>query len=272
MNTSLNAANVATDVDKPADSTTAEADVSVVHLTSPMTFKEGGSILVTCDKMVKIESSPMFHTLVSATAPTPIAAPGEFTISPAGCLGPEFARLWNNLPVELRDHILSFNLITEKPYELHTQHYDYDDEHKFVLRHFAMGPEIAPLAQRLFYQQNNFVLYHCRRYQRGWHLPKMALRPFVRHVTLVVGFNNCDWKGMQHLAKDGLGLDNLQTVNIDIQAWGPTTGEVWSFDQKLRTEFKCKGRVELEEESQSEHDETEYMTKVRKLITFAGNE
>jgi hypothetical protein len=159
MNASLDAANVATDIDKPADSTTAEAELSIVHLTSPMTFMKGGSILVTCDKMVKIELSPEFHTLVSATFPTTIAAPGKFTISPTGCLGPEFARLWNNLPMELKDHILGFNLVTENPCTSHIQFFGHPDKHKMVLRHFAMGPDIAPLAQRLFYEQNNFVIY-----------------------------------------------------------------------------------------------------------------
>jgi hypothetical protein len=157
MNTSLNAVNVATDIDKPADSKTAEADVSVVHLTSQTTFKEGDSILVTCDKMVKIELSSEFHTLVSATFPTTIAAPGKFTISPTGCLGAEFARLWNNLPMELKDHILGFNLVTENPYKSHIQFYGHPDKHKMVLRHFAMGADIAPLAQRIFYEHNNFV-------------------------------------------------------------------------------------------------------------------
>jgi hypothetical protein len=268
MDRSLGAANVATVINRSVDSTTAEANVSVVHLLSPMTFEKGGSILVTCDRMVKIELSRKFHTFVSATNPTTITAPGKFTISPAGCLGPDFARLWNNLPKELKCHILSFNLVIEEP---DTSHLQFRDEYQLVLRHLAMGPEIAPLAQRLFYQQNNFALYHCHRYPREWHLPKMALRPLVRHVTLVIGFNDRDWKGMQRLAKDGLGLDNLQTVNIAIRAWGPMTSEVWDFNQKLRAEFKCKGRIELDKVGQREHHETEYMTKVRKLITFAGN-
>jgi hypothetical protein len=74
--------------------------------------------------------------------------------------------------------------------------------------------------------------------------------------------------------REGLALVNLQTVIIDVKVLGPLRAEVLNINQKLRVEFKCKGRVKLECKCKAAHTcrwGEMYMPKLRELITFAGN-
>jgi hypothetical protein len=279
MDRSLGATNVATDIDKLAESMIAEADFSVVHLTSPMTLKENRSVLVTCDTMVKIELTPASHTFISASIPTTITAPKEFTISPTACLGPNFARLWRKLPVELRENILRFNLVFEEPYAKGKSwwHPRRQGKHReeLLMQYLAMGPEISLPARRVFYEKNRFLL-KCSSHTWPLHFwaPKMDLRPLLRHITLEVCLHMTDWNYLRKFAEFGCGFEKLQTLHIYAGKNGQLANGVMRLDQRLRVHFEYKGKIELAIPwNGAPLDPNDKMLlKLKQLITFAGNE
>jgi hypothetical protein len=297
MATPLDAADAANVTAEPDSNTVAEP--SVTHLTTIMTVEKGNTILVTCDSQIELELSPGVCTVVSAVTPITIRAQNKITLSPAAPLGQTFGRLWKMLPTELKYEILRYNLVTESPYGRWRslsayQEKRWEDSRMFRARetkdrvdeaerhekpqvkYFAMGPEIAPLARRVFYENNNFSIGRMFRDNMssytttGFRAPNMAVRPWTKHVTVDIHLRWSDWESLHNLAEGDNGFENLKTVHIITRQIGDVREYILDLDEELYVEFKCVGRIELRDERWSPAPPEDFLSKTRTLITFAG--
>jgi hypothetical protein len=297
MATPLNANDAASVIAEPDSNTVAEP--SVTHLTTIMTVEKGNTILVTCDSQIELELSPGVFTVISAATPITITAQNKITLSPATPLGQTFGQLWKMLPTELKYEILRYNLVIEGPYgrwrswsALEEKRWkdaklfpskdakDRADEEKrhekSQMKYFAMGPEIAPLARRVFYENNNFSIGAMFRDNMsayttsGFRAPNMAVRPWIKHVTVDIHLNWSDWESLQSLAEGDNGFENLKTVHIITRQIGDLREYILDLDEELYVEFKCIGRIELRDRRWSSAPPEDFLSKIRALITFAG--
>jgi hypothetical protein len=200
---------------------TIEEELSVIHLTTPMTLAPNTKIIVTCSSDIKfaLEQYPELSTCVSAIFPTTITTTSRTAIEPSGALGEEFVRRWRALPQELRLRVLHFNLLSDKgvvdclpPSRVGQKRY----ENQLTLFKFlSMGPDIASLALEAYYKANKFLIFHAQACIRPL-FPRPSIRPWIARVALVVALSQYGWDLLTRLALDGYGFKNLRFVEIRI--------------------------------------------------------
>ncbi|KAF2635719.1 hypothetical protein P280DRAFT_473632 [Massarina eburnea CBS 473.64] len=202
---------------------------------------------------------------IDILSPTPIqVAPGVFIssaspitittsksaitlLAPTERLGTGFGRGWNKLPVELKLHILRYNVSAQEGYantscsfcempifndKVHVgcpyirngkwlnRSCDFDVmKEKKLYRYMRLTPEIAALAKEIFYGTHIFEFMY--------HLPPMlCLRErnrFVRRLNLVEismseNSSPSPWEILSNLSKKQYGFTNLSRIHITFAA------------------------------------------------------
>lgn len=127
--------------------------------------------------------------------PPLVSAPYKFDLIPRFDLGEDFARGWDKLPAEIKVHILSFNLVSDENIT--------EKQHKkmlpTLLHHLRCTPEIAGLAEEIYYGMNAFELKDCYGdYCQAWPVQNAWRR--IQNVHVVVrnledaeGFYRARW-------------------------------------------------------------------------------
>ena len=186
----------------------------VIDLKSPMTFAPRSNIIVTCSSTIKLELPEHYRVFITANTPTMLSSPTAMTLLPLGSLGADFLLGWNSLPKELKLHVLSFNLVDNEYIwltiirEIRSQRFTLGPD---LRRHLAMGPEIAQLAQEVFYQQNEFCIKARR---AAFHLPHPTKRMHIRKIKLCVELDVRGWEVIQKMAAGGYGFDLIAEVHV----------------------------------------------------------
>jgi hypothetical protein len=95
-----------------------------------------------------------------------------------------------------------------------------------LLPYLAMGPEIAPYALRLFYEQNTFRLtasigiWNDNTLSARLTLPCMHHRPYIRRITVHLPLNLRSISIIESIANGAHGFPQLQHVGI-VFIWEP---------------------------------------------------
>ncbi|KAI4936822.1 uncharacterized protein J4E92_001547 [Alternaria infectoria] len=160
-----------------------------------------------------------------------------------------FAIGWGKLPTELKVQILSYNLSFPETVDLYEKNVLPALDH-----HIRMSPEIASLAEEIFYCDNTF------RMRRD--PPRPSGRPtfpianeLVRKIIVDVNMGSfTDWENLSWMSKGNAGLSNLRYVSVVVNCrgarWSPLNDDTiaqllkWvhaSCDESI--EFRCKGEV-----------------------------
>ena len=157
------------------------------------------------------------------------------SISLSGNLGEDYARGWRNLPPELKLNVFGriTNLRISTSVDIrrrggtigHHKPIPYNgiDE---LLPYLAMGPEIAPFALRIFYEQNTYRLtaslgiWNDDSLTARLNLLRTHHRPYIRRITVNLPVNLRSISNIQSLASGVQGFPQLQHVEI-VFIWEP---------------------------------------------------
>jgi len=167
---------------------------------------------------------------------------------PLGDLGADFVRGWNSLPEELKLHVLSFNLVDAEYiwYDVNLRSRSRRFAPKLGLhKHLAMGPEIARLAQEVFYRQNEFCIKVGRLTTR---FPPPAKRMHIRRIRLCAELNVRGWETIKRMANGGYGFDLLAEVCVAFHCASRTvaSGDLLHGIPLEPIVFTCRGSVVFE--------------------------
>ncbi|KAL5113266.1 hypothetical protein ACEQ8H_008858 [Pleosporales sp. CAS-2024a] len=233
-----------------------DVDLTVIHLTTPMTLPAHHKIVVTCLSDIKlslVSSAPhqQQHTYLAARHPTTILTTAPTLLAPSARLGPAFARAWRRLPPELRLRVLAFSMrctSTTRPW-LHPR----SRADRAPLRaHLAMGPDIAPWAAHAYYTANRFLVRNA--WDREWDLdldwPGVGVRALVRRVALCVWTRAGDWMAARRgIEQAHAGLREMHSVLVVVHWHVSAVGEFLqtclTSGSSGRIRMACRGWVEF---------------------------
>ncbi|KAJ4360802.1 uncharacterized protein N0V89_001369 [Didymosphaeria variabile] len=132
-----------------------------------------------------------------------------------------FVRGWNKLPLELRIHILEFNLIYIAPYKA-TE----DATTSILLPYLRMTKEIADLAREIYFKKNVICLEVRRQdgRRRALRYPPPLSNRFIRRLEVELAFidfaTSRFWPKIPDLASGRYGFPNLRFLHIQLILWG----------------------------------------------------
>jgi hypothetical protein len=229
-----------------------EMQMPIVHLTTPMTLETGTKINVSCSSAIRLELNTGCDVTIVATTPVTLTASQKATLSPTAALGADFADGWNQLPEEIRIHILKFNLTPDRGSirsEKSTKQFTLDGQ---LFAHLAMGSEIARLSSHTFYSLNTFQIQAkiTKDWMMDFWLPPLIVRPLIKKIRIIVGFDEEYWVILRKFATGSLGFVNLKHVRVDF-TWKFSPQDAFeefveeSRDGLSEIAFPCAGRVEF---------------------------
>jgi hypothetical protein len=231
-----------------AEGASTDNELTVVHLTTPMTLAAGTIMRVTCSSDIELVpqvaslGQPEPYYLLSAATPITVTTATETIMSPSANLGHSFALGWAKLPTELKLHVLKTSLVADQNIGFYSS---WVNRQGLFFQHLAMGGEIAALAQELFYSENTFELSLI---DNRIKLPPRNVRSTIKHLCILIGFHRNDWDLLRRLANNSMGFTDLKSLDIhfgqgvDPYSFSSELMEVSSFKPVPLT-FKCAGHV-----------------------------
>lgn len=224
-----------------------------LYLYHSITIDPGRSLVITCKDPIPLENGMTIHPRL----PLKLEAPQhkQLTLRPDFRLTPEFARGWNNLPVELKTRILERNLSnllgTSRKHGLRQ-----GDEKTILFRYLRMTPEIAHLSREIYYKNNTFMVsmeinrivldFHRARYENVACYPPRSGNRFIRTVNISIEAKRSlreYWPMIQRMDSGGYGFQNLRFVGIRVRNLVPAPKLL---DGLPVLRLRCKGALWLE--------------------------
>ncbi|KAF2634733.1 hypothetical protein P280DRAFT_523831 [Massarina eburnea CBS 473.64] len=178
-----------------------------------------------------------------------------------------FANGWNNLPVELKLHVLSFDLVLDKPIDSVTLE-DNPKLRENLFNYLRMGPEIATLARIQFYYMNEWEVSLWKGHNSYfWRYKNPGTNHLLRRLTVSLSKGFEHWIWLANLAAGGYGFRNQSHVTLCIDARAMMRD--WpDFDEMAPIIFRCHGQVKFRQ-SKSE-DTLGKQKRLREKIQFDG--
>ncbi|KAF2824623.1 hypothetical protein CC86DRAFT_45160 [Ophiobolus disseminans] len=101
----------------------------------------------------------------------------------AASLGPSFVRGWAKLPGEIKENIVSFNLVSDEP-EYHDHHSLNRTLDRALLHLLHSTPEIAGISHDVYYKYNVFRLYPRHDISGPISLPPPSFLKYPTHPSM----------------------------------------------------------------------------------------
>jgi hypothetical protein len=193
-------------------------EVTEVHW--PMVIPAHADFAVTSSQPLKIASP---HSLqIHALTPVHIRSEVELKIMPAGPLTSGFARGWRKLPNELKLDVLRHNLVF--PTSIWPANINAVVKRE-LLPYLIMTPDIAEVAQAVFYRENQFIMQLSSSTSDSSSssilaIPPVPMRSFICRLTLLTRLTNLDWHIMRSIyGGPRAGFINLVHIEVRCLSW-----------------------------------------------------
>ena len=213
-------------------------------------------IWIQCDSAVRLrakaaEYNSTLDIIIESDGALYLAMPESVSAIPIGPIHFDFAHGWLKLPAEIKVQILSYNLDMSRAGGLDIDHGE--DE---IMHHARTTPEIASLAQEVYFSRNTFVLRARDRPYEGrpalpskmtpsslpssyMAYPSPAVGHHVRTIIYELYIDTRSWERLQRLGAGDPSFPNLATliVYVDSNLWGVHAWHTLPFNQDRQATY-----------------------------------